>query len=329
MNYEAIMAGFPDLFDAAILAQNYLDDRYNMAPPKSQLIFDVKDIVTKDEKISSLGGYTKLDETAESGTWAQKGLVEGYDKTITPIQYTGKLSISRIMRMNDPKGAFADFNLQTRYHTTAAIYTHETLAASFLNGAFATTTTPDACYLCAANHPQSPAVTGTTYSNVLSTTLKGDGAALKAAWTHAADNLFNMAGQPIEITSWLLVVPPALKDVAYREVKAIYGNATTVVPTTVQTGDLYGQEINVVDWTWLSTKMGGSDTAWFLIANPTAYAGTHSLRFVWRERPTFNAEGAQAYVNPENGSFNWPVVMQCACGAIDWRHIIGSSGTGN
>lgn len=320
-------AQFPDLFDLSIRAENYLADQYLIESPKAEVLFDVQTSELKEEKISGVGGYEELDVTAEGQSWAGGELVELYDKTITPLQYSKEISITRLARMDDPK-ALLKFETAVRAHTAAAIHKSEKLAASIFNNGFTSSVlSPDGQFLFDTDHPQSPANTATTYSNVIDVQLDENGSALQAMFLKMGDNAFDAAGHPITFPGFYLVVPTALKNKALKSVTAIYGNSATTAPTPVQSGQLYGAEIEVVHWRYLDAANGGSDTAWFLIAKKEFFRGSHSLRWYWRERPTFNTEGVAPYIEQSNGNYNFPIVMRCAGGAIDWRHCWGSTGT--
>ena len=322
-----LRANFPDLYNLAIMAQNYLNDPYTMTPPVSQRIFDVHDETLKDVTVSELGGYDMPDETGEGVDLPEGAMVEGYDKTFTHAKYAKVIPVSYEARQDDPK-ALVNFQNLAKFHANAMVHRHEKLAAAVLTDGFATNG-PDGQYLFDTDHPVSPA-DATQKSNLITTILDDAGVAVNEILQKFAANAVNLAGQPIDVTDWYLVVPSALQSNALKSVTALYGSASTNPnPSPLQSGALTGgSPIEVVAWKWLDEAQGGSNVKWYLIAKPGSFQGTHSLRFNWRLRPTTNdGDDIKPWVKDSNLSWNVPAVMRMSVGPIGWRHVIASNGT--
>lgn len=332
MGLPVLRGNFDDVYDLRFTAQNILTDTIPTFPLVSQRIFDVQESVLKEEKVSGIAGYEDMDSIGENEDFPIATPVQLYDKTYTHGYYANKIVISLLTRQDDPKGIFSSTDRQVQFHVKAALNTVEKHAASVLINGWTSTSCPDGQYLIDDAHPQSPDVTGTTYDNALGTTvLDNAGAAVNSMIAHIANNHFDAAGHPVLVPKWLLVVPPALEYNAHSSVKALYGSSGNVysAPSPISEGLMtHAQNIEVVCWPYLSAAMGGSDTAWYFIADPANFKGTHSLRWYWRVRPTYTIDGVEPSVDKDNGAWEVPFVTRFVAGCHDWRHVFGSTGTG-
>lgn len=321
----------PDLHNLNIEAGAYAVMEYGMQPTVYDKIFQVIPLASRKEWITSnMAGIGDLEYTGEGSDYPEGTLVEGYDKTFTPLKYTKSLDISEEQWADDPKGVISRAETFGRMFGRAAAKKKDKLCGEVLNGAFASTLTPDGQFLCDTDHPKSPLETGTTYSNKITTALDANGAALEEMFEKFYNNAFDMSGDQIAMASMALVVPPALAVNAYKSTKSIYGTtsatnvAGTTAPTPFSSGELMG-DISVVVNPYMSAANGGSDTAWFLVANPSSVMlGEGSLLYVERQ---------PLIIHPvERGTKNNGYIMKGSirgvAGARDWRLVWGSTGGG-
>lgn len=326
-----IRSNFPDLHNLNIEAGAYAVMEYGMQPTVYDKFFQVIPLAGRKEWITSnMAGIGDLDLTGEGEDYPEGSIVEGYDKTFTPLKYTKSLDISEEQWDDDPKGVLSRAETFGRMFGRAAAKKADKLCAAILNGAFDATLTPDGQYLVDTDHPKSPQESGTTYSNKITTVLDANGVAVEEMYEKFYNNAFDMAGDQITVASWSLVVPPALAVPAHKTAKAIYGTtsatnvAGTTAPTPISSGELMGS-LGVIVNPYLSAANGGSDTAWFLVANPSSVMlGEGSLLYVERQPLTiFPVERGQ-----KNNDYIMKASIRGTAGARDWRLVWGSTGGG-
>ena len=108
-----------------------------------------------------------------------------------------------------------------------------------------------------------------------------------------------------------LLVPPALK----RE--AIEITDSELDPDTAENAiNVYRGSSTVVVCPYLSTAAGGSDTAWFVLANG------HKINFFWRNKPEFDRE-----IVFDTGVAKYKVEVEYEAGFSDWRATYCADGT--
>lgn len=119
-------------------------------------------------------------------------------------------------------------------------------------------------------------------------------------------------GTLIEFTGKMkLVVPPALK----RE--AVEITQSELDPDTAENAiNVFRGNTDVVVVPYIGSAGGGSDTAWFLMANG------HKLNFRWRNKPMFDDEK-----DFDTGVLKYAVTADYVAGFSDWRGVYGSDGT--
>jgi hypothetical protein len=325
--FNVLRDNFDDIYDLRFRAENILGDLMTK-PMVSQNLFYVDDTTLKEERVSAVGGYSSLDEVGEGEDIPKAVPVQGYDKTYTPLKYAKRIGISLEARQDDPKGIFKSLENQVRKHAKAAQHTAETAAAAIFINAASSTSCPDGQYLADTQHPKNPDESSTVYDNYITDAL-ADASDIEVMFKKIADNGFDMAGHPLDASRWILLVPPALKGKALGAVKQLYYPSGNVyaAPTPITTGELMGN-ITVLDWAYIGAAMGGSDTAWYFVQDPTEVGSEHSLRFYWRIRPTYMIDGLEPSVDQKNGDWYVPFLTRFTCGCHDWRHVWMSSGGG-
>lgn len=332
----------PDLMDLNIAAQDYFVDAYAKYPMPFLQYFDVHGSTKKSETVSEQSGVSAPGVLGENDDFPQVSPIEGYDTTLTNLEYAQSLPLSRNLLRDDPKGIYTTLQRQVNSHVKAMNQRASLLAAAIITGSM-TVAGPDGQYLVDTDHPTSPS-NATTLSNKINTKLDPAGIALQEMITKIATNGKDMAGNQILFGRWILVVPPALHGNALKSCVALYGEpfslaslgvfselmAGRAVATPVQTGAIFNQKpfmgttIEVVQDPFIgSGYSGGSDVKWYLISAPDEANGYHSLRWQWREEPKV----IDVWERKENKAMNVDGLMSCAAGAIGWRNIWGSDGT--
>ena len=137
---------------------------------------------------------------------------------------------------------------------------------------------PDGQYLFSDSHPKNPEETGVTYDNLLSGAFSHDN--LEAAEKQIADNYMDMDGDPITPAETpLLIYAPALKGTVQR---VLSDRAVDRPGTDHNDINIYAGKYTPVESVYLSAKMGGSDTAWYII-----YPSMKMLKLVFAQKPQF------------------------------------------
>ena len=142
---------------------------------------------------------------------------------------------------------------------------------------------------------------------------------LETAETNVTTNLFSMAGIPIPPTSEIkLVHPPALRGPIARVLseRAMErpSTANRDINRFVGKGTKYSYK--PVEWIYLSSALGGSNTAWYMIFKEFGY-----LKMIWRERPHY-----VSWVDYANEIYNFKGRMRLVAGCDNWRCGFGSTG---
>lgn len=283
-------ANLADVFDLAIKAEDLANTEFEMTPAQYSEYFHIKPIVTKDVKMSKVGGPSVFSLTSEGSDYSEKEIVQGYDHVITPGKYTMALPLTEEAIDDDPKSVL---NVQwiSQEAVKAARATYETVCAGILNDGFTSTTTPDGQILFSNGHTLTSG--GTTYSNLMTSALDADGSAISTAFQKIRDNFYDTGSRRINVMNWCLVVPSALKQTALKCTTALYGNQTYSSPTPVQSGELMGR-IRVVEVPELS-----SPTAWFLVPDPKVVGYDCPLVVADRQRLRINVKQAQSNMDFE------------------------------
>ena len=225
--------------------------------------------------MSGLGEWQAVDEDSDTGL---DHFIIGYEKTNAQQKYRKYFYVS------------FEFNEQMEYAglkkkivNAQALGTGGKTAvlkqtAAKLYGGFAAAC-PDGEYLWDTDHPKNPEETGTTYSNLLSGPFSHDN--LELAEKQIADNYFDLDGDPITPAETpLLLHAPAIKGTVNR---VLSERASGNIPGTEKFGiNLYAGKYIPVESVYLSAKMGGSDTAFYII-----YPSMKMLKLVFAQKPQF------------------------------------------
>lgn len=184
-------------------------------------------------------------------------------------------------------------------------------AFKVFRGAFTTTLTHDGIALCSASHVT---IQGTTVTNLVPSvsTLSSDN--LNVAMVQLMEQV-DQAGVIRGNTPKILLVPPKLFKLATELIDSalVADNAENAINVyRSATG------IKVYFSIWLGAAAGGSDTAWFLLAE------NHGVRRLIRQGIQTALRGWE-YSN--NRTYFYQANFREEVYAVDWAGIVGATGT--
>lgn len=226
--------------------------------------------------------------------------------TFTPVNYDKTVSIPKIWFDDQKHGSYEKV---VRDFARKGRVTQKKEALALYRGAFATYTTADGSYVVADDHTT---INGDTIDNKITAALSPS--SLKTAIQMLVEQK-DQRGVIMGNMPSCLLVPPALYDYACEITKS-----ELKADTTDNNVNPYSTEYNlyVVTSEWLGSAAGGSDTAWFLLANN--HSATRWVReSLWTDMIDFKYSKNNAY--EYKGGFREMV------GAPDYVGIIGSLGT--
>lgn len=287
-------------------------DEYTQVHPK---IFKDTPDTTKEYKVDELSGLGRWEVTDEGAAGDTEDPVLGYPKTYTPLKRTKTLQTS-FEAVDDDEYALLKKEGQAGEMGIGARDAVEEVTSGAIKDGFADSG-PDSTYLWSDSHPKNREETGTLYDNLLSGALSHDN--LETAEKQITDNFFTMKGIPIPVTQDpILLYPPALRGTAERILneRALNRPTTTmrdINQFVVRKGIFKYQP---VEWVYISAKMGGSDTAWFIIFPWLGY-----FKIIWRQKPHF-----VNWVDYNLDLYNFKGRMRFIASYDNWRGGFGSSG---
>lgn len=277
-----------------------------------QRVADVIEDPTKDWKFNAISGLGEWDAVSEDSTEGLDHFVIGYEGTVTQAKYRKYFYVT--FAVNDQM-EYAD--LKSKVTRAEALGRGgrgrvERLVSSKLYNGFSVAGA-DGQYTFSNSHPKNPEETGTTYDNLLSGPFSHDN--LELAEAQISNNYFDLDGIPIVPASKpLIVYAPALKGAVER----VLSDRAEKNPEVVNQDqiNIYRGNYDFMEWIYLSAKMGGSDTAWYII-----YPTMKMLKLIWASKPKF----ASWIANKEHRYYfdGW---MWCEAAITDWR--VGFASTG-
>lgn len=288
-------------------------DEYTMVAPQ---IFQELDDETKDYKVDNISGLGRWQDTEEAEAGETEDPVLGYPKTYTHTKKTKTLQVS-YEAVDDDEYALLSKMGQAEGLGRGARDKIEYDAAQILINAFSVAG-PDGQYGYDSDHPKNREETGTTYSNLLSGAFSHDN--LETAETTMQNNMFDMNGIPYALTGEIsLVHPPALcgpvQRVLNERAMERPGTSQREINRFVGKGTKY--KYKPVEWVYLSSALGGSDTAWHLIFPWLKYN-----KLIWRQRPHF-----VSWTDENTELYNFKGRTRYSVGYDNWRFGFGSTGS--
>lgn len=292
-----------------------IDDGFRQYSPVYKAIANVE--TTKREFFDdiNMSGIGTLAEVPEGQTIPQQSPLNGYTTRYTVKDYAAIIPITHKMLRGDLYSVTTIQRLFTKLGKAANRTIDKNFFSMFNNG-FTTSYTSygDAKPLFSTSHPRKDG--GTAQSNASSTGITLTYANLEVA-TLAMREVLDDRGQIIDIGEGklTLLVPPAL------EKEAVVLTESVLIPGEAD-NDInyhhYKGNVNVVVAKWLSAAAGGSDTAWYLLAN-----GDHEMNLFIRE--SFETD---SWEDKTTRTMNVRGTLAHAYGWSSWYGVWGSKGDG-
>ena len=283
---------------------------YREETQKHQVLYEVIDDHTKEYKandLSALGPWVEADEGSGGG---YEDPVLGYPKTFTQTKFWKKFQVS-FEAVDQDEYYLLKKEEESKAMGRGARYRVEKATANTLTDGFSTAA-PDGQYLFDTDHPKNREETGTTYDNLLTGPFSHDN--LELAEAQINDNFFDMKGIPIEPSEDpYLVYAPGLRG---RVERVLNERALERPGTDNRDINRFAGKYKPLEWRYLGSAFGGSDTAWFIIYVEFGY-----LKIVWSARPHFTY-----WIDEDSEYYKFKGRMLFDQGVTNWR--VGFASTG-
>jgi len=299
----ATNANFADLLDPRF--NRIYNETYKDLPDYRSRYYDVQRAKLYTERVSSVGTFGDVSQF--TGSVSYDDVYQGYDTTITPVEFSKGFQIERRLFETDqfsvmdgkPKGLARAMNRRYQIDSTRVF-----------NNAFAVDnffyTNSENVALCSNSHTTTSGdTTASGFDNLVTTSLSAT--SLAAARIQMVGYRGDRA-EKISVMPDLLVVPPGLYETAYE----IVGSKGKVDTANNNANVHYGQ-YEVIEEIYLSDTNN-----WFLIDSGLM----KSEGFVWMGAvdPEF------AFVEDFDSLIGkWRVYCVHANAWVNWRHILGAS----
>lgn len=295
----------------AVGLHEWIDDAYNTVPTAYTSVFNVMSSDRAYEEDVTSTGLSKLAEAQEGGPTQYEDPLFGFKTRYTHRLWKRGIKITKELYDDEQYRVFKDLASKLG---KAAGRTIDSEAFSVFHNGFNTANVSygDNKPLFSTSHTRADG--GTAQSNASSTSIPMTEPNLETALVALREQLddrgelISMADGPV-----LLLVPLALEKLAVEITGSQLKSATA-------NNDLnyYVGRVNVLATRWVGNAAGGSDTAWFLLAQES-----HRLNIFQRE----------AFSVMDDYDFDTDVLKmkgraRFSYGWSDWRGTWGSQGTG-
>lgn len=248
---------------------------------------------------AGFGLFKEMSTENEAVTYDQ--MLQGPSKVFTHLLYGLGFQTSFLVGLHDLDGIIKKCGPELGRAMRVSV---QTLAASFWNGAFATSKTADGQYYFSASHTFIRG--GGTFSNMSSTAASLGQTALEAGIV-TFGKMQNLDGTPMPLPLEKLVIPPDLEPIAYELTQSrLRSDSTTNVSSFVY------NRVKPVVWPFLT-----SSTAWMLLS-PKEYTKVY---WFWNKRPMTNSG-----YDFDKEAAKTKTLFACSFGAVDPRGSYGSAG---
>lgn len=315
VSVPATIAANAKLIDPGVKA--VLADEYKMLDAKLMTIFKPVEMRVNAEEFSGYSGLGDIPQVDEAEEFGEDAVMHTYDTTLTAYKYGQTAPISYELLEDDLSGAAQKASYYVRAMTRKA----EKLGASVPINAFSTSYTSygDGLPLCSTVHTRADG--GATQSNASATGITLTESNLETGILAMRGQLDDR-GNLVSMVPNVLLVPPALENEALVITKSSNRSGTANNDINVNNMSEYtGGKLKVVVWDYLGAAAGGSDTAWYLLAQ-----GDHQLNWGWRRKPA--SVKLPDAVGAKNEVMYWKLSFRAAYGWRDWRGVWGSKGDG-
>lgn len=274
-------------------------------------IFDVIDDPTKDYKYNAVSGFGKWDTAEEDTNTGLDHLVIGYEGSVSQQKYRKyfyvTFEVNEQIEYASLKSQLFKAELLGRGGRAAV----EAKTASMLYNGF-TTAGSDGYYSFYDSHPKNPEETSITYDNLISGAFSHDN--LELAEAQISKNYFDLDGLPIARSGKpIILYPPAIAGVVER---VLSERALERPGVTTRDINLYAGKYIPVEWDYLGSALGGSDTAWYII-----FPGMKMLKMIWGGKPQYTS-----FIDNLNQRYYFDGWEHFVPAITDWRFGFGSTG---
>lgn len=286
-------------------------DRWEREPSKLELVANVRNLVDYDQLEAGFSGLGGFELTAEAGAYKEDAILETFTTTYRPYKYTKRVPITEEMMWYDKVGISDKSSIGESMAESAMDSIQKDIASVFNNG-FNTSYTSysDGKPLFSTLHTRADG--GAVFSNASSTSLPLTHDNL-ATEVQAMRETLDDRGKVTHIRPGTLLVPPALEAQALEIVKSAGRSDTADRADNVFGMKEYtGGSLRVVVWDYLGAAAGGSDTAWFLLADNTKKDNL-GIQWLWKMKPSLgtlddtdeNKNGVFAFVGKYARAVGW------------------------
>lgn len=282
------------------------DLAFNRRPSLIDTLFNVQGSERAYEQVSGVGsiGVEPWDAYEMTGAVGSADFDQGYKATYTHREYPLEISIKR--KLIDDANFPEVFRLVERVGDSAK-QKREIDAANIFNRAFTSGYNgPDGVLLCSDSHPWSPQKTGAVQDNNFALALT---AANASTIRTAMMNFVDDAGNPMGVTPDTILVPPALADTAFAELRSEKdpANANNTANPQAESG-----RWNIVPWHYLTDT-----NAWFMIDS----------MLMKQSLDWFNRVPLSVTPKDEDKTLSatWIAYMRYSLGWSDYRWVAGSN----
>ena len=297
-----LSTNFADVLD--IRFQKIWDERFTQLPDMVDKFYDMRPGKLQTERFGTVG--TMGDVPQFSGVVSYDDVFQGYDTSLTPLEFASGLQIERRL-FDDEQFGIID---QKPKALAGSIYRlRQQHAARQFNNAFSIDTffysNTEGVALCSSSHTTtSGASTTSGFANRRTASLSAVGLA------SARIDMVQFRGdraERISIKPDTLLVPPDLYETAYE----IVGSQGKVDSANNNANVHYGQ-YEVIEWNYLTDTNN-----WFLIDS----AMMKDFGLIWIDR----VKGEFGFVEDfDTLQGKWRAYTRWGNAWVDWRFILGS-----
>lgn len=280
------------------------DNAYNSLPSNLAEFYSFETSSRESEKFSSVG--TLPDTPVFAGSLSYSDMSQGYDMTLTHLEYAQGTSVQRKLYDDDQ---YRIMNERPRAMGLAAARRRERDGAQLFNNAFSVDSTfqshTEGVALCSNSHTTtSGASTSTGFDNLLTAAMSA------TALTTKVIQMKGFRGDQAERISVMpdtILIPPNLYETAYELVSSM-----GKVDSAQNNANVHFGQYKIIVWDYLTDTNN-----WFLI---DSLMMTQFL--IWLERMPleFGADGDFDTFVAKYRSY-----MRYSLGWYDWRWILGSN----
>lgn len=295
---------FTPIYDEFMLS------KYDEMTMVSKELFKEINDKTKEYKVDDLSTLGRWDDVTEGSGDGYEDPVLGYPKTYTQTKKIKKFKVTfeavdqdeyaLAKKVGEAEGMGLGCRDKVEYDCSR----------HFINGF--TTAGADGQYHYDTDHDKNTEETGTDYSNLLSGAFSHDN--LEAAETQIAANLLSPAGIPIRPAgNPTLLHPIALRGAVAR---VLNDRAKEQPDTTVRNINRFAGTYKPLEWWYIGTAAGGTNTQWHIV-----FPSTGNAKIVWSQKPAYTS-----WIDEDNEFYNFKGRMLYASGFDNWRYSFGSTG---